>query len=427
MSNGISLIYRLLIFAFVLSLTSFQEIRAQSTILPTDIVPLAGPQERGMLSDNMQTALLNGLPSKFYLNATCETSFRLETNPFQMPTRYDLIQQATNGKPITSLSALQLEALGGQLSEVNASQQIYRILPNINTGWTFTPTTRAYFNYFALHDRPLQSTVLDSVVQSVGIGIQHDIPLGEKLNLQGDLQGRELFQSKQAAVFDYLPSVTLSYAHSPQTVAFMSSVLQLRSRIPFAAATREIDPFYSFGVTHRRGMWQFSSYATFVQNFRAIFGDRALLPVNNYTWVLDFEVARPLVRSIPSLQVFVRAEPVFNMRSEAKPGLSGTDFRLFYGIRMAFSKPSLLPTNQLLREQLNYMSKHKRSQRPSQPAPTNQQPAPTNQQTAPPENQPVTPPTSSDNQATPQSPPQESPPASSMVPNSQPTPLISTN
>ena len=417
-SDGISLIHRLLISTFVLSLTSFQEMRAQSTILPTDVVPLAGPQERGFLSDNMQTSLLNGLPSKFYLNATCETSFRLETNPFQMPTRYDLIQEATHGQPISSLSPLQLQSLGGQLSEVNATQQVYRILPNINTGWTFTPNTRMYFNYFALHDRPLQSTVLNSVVQSTGIGIQHDIPLGEKLNLQADVQGRELFQSKQAAVFDYLPSITLSYAHSPQTVAFISSVLQLRSRIPFAAATREIDPFYSFGVTHRRGMWQFSSYATFVQNFRSMFGTNALLPVNNYTWVLDFEVARPLVKRIPSLQVFVRAEPVFNMRSEAKPGLSGTDFRLFYGLRMAFSKPSLLGTNQLLREQLNYVSKHKRSQRSAPSSPTNQQTAPVENQPAPQSVLPSEPTTSQTSTG-------ENLPSTSMVPTNQQAALIS--
>ncbi len=343
-------------------------------------MPLAGPQQRGFLSDNLETSLLNGLPSKFYLNASCETSFRLETNPFQMPTRYDLIQQATDGKPITSLTPIQLESLGGQLSEINASQQIYRILPNINTGWTFTPTTRVYFNYFCLHDRPLQSTVLNSVVQSVGIGAQHDIPLGEKFNLQGDIQGRELFQSKQIPVFDYLPSATLSYAHSPQTIAFVSTVLQLRGKIPFTGATREIDPFYSFGVTHRRNMWQFSQFNTFVQNFRQPFAGNALIPVNNYSWVLDFEVARPLVRSIPSLQAFVRAEPVFNFKSEAKPGLSGFDFRLFYGLRMAFSKPSLLPTNQLLREQLNFVSKQKRLKRLNQ-----QSSAPAGQTTPPPE------------------------------------------
>lgn len=370
-----------------------QQVAPSSGVLPTDIVPLAGPQERGFMSDNFQIKLLNKLPSRFYLNGSVESSFRLETNPFQYPSQSAIIQQNTHGRPISSLGILQQLQLDNQLSKVNDTQQIYRILPNLSAGWTFTPKTRVYCNYFALNDSALKTPILNTLVQSIGMGVQHDFPITSKLNLQVDLQGRELYQSKQIPVFDYLPSVTLSYAHSARTVAFVSSILQLRGRQPFTAATREIDPFYSFGVTHRRGKWTLSSYATFVQNFRQPFGSNALLPVNNYTWVLDFEAARPLSKRIPSLQAFVRAEPVFNLHSNNTPGLSGFDFRLFYGLRMTFSKLSLLPTNQLVREQLEDITKSKRPFRPNQ---TNKQAPPqTPSQSSAPQVSPQTPPQSS--------------------------------
>jgi hypothetical protein len=379
MSKISRFIQRLFYCAYAISSICAGRALAQGTILPTDIVPLAGPQERGFLSDNMQVTLLNRLPSRFYLNASCETSFREETNPFQFPGRYDVIQQATNGQPLAILNEMQQQRLGTELSQVNASQMIFRTLPNLTAGWTLTSKTRIYGNYFALHDRALQNTVLNSVVQSVGMGIQQDIPITSKINLQADFQGRELFQSKQVPVFDYLPSLTLSYAPSAHTVAFMSSVLQLRGRKPFTGATREIDPFYSFGVVHRRGPWTLSTFATFVQNFRQPFGSASLIPVNNYSWVLDFEIARPLFKRLPSLQGFVRAEPVFNFHSKATPGFSGNDFRLFFGMRMSLGKASLLPINQMVRQQFEEVSKARRLQQNQQ-----KQKNPTNGQSATP-------------------------------------------
>jgi hypothetical protein len=392
---------RSLLVVAVLGFASVQKSEAQTnSILPTDVVPLAGPQERGFMSDNFEITLLNRLPSRFYLNGSCESSFRLETNPFQFPSRRDVTQEVTGGQPISSLNFAQFQELGSQLSEVNKSQQIFRTLPNVTTGWTLTPTTRFYGNYFALSDTALQTTALNSVVQSYGVGVQQDIPLTSKINLQADFQGRELVQSKQVPVFDFLPSLTLSYAPTARTVLFASSVLQLRGRRPFVSPTREIDPFYSFGAVYRRGLWTFSTFATFVQNFRQPFGTAALVPVNNYSWVLDFEIARPLLKRIPSLQAFVRAEPVFNMHSKATPGFSGNDFRLFYGLRMSFGKPSLLPINQLVRQQLNEVTRAKRLQQQkqnNQPAPQGQNPqgnqSPSQKNTAPSETSPDTTPT----------------------------------
>lgn len=366
--------YRLLSFVFIFA-TAFggvaaRSASAQGTILPTDVVPLAGPQERSFMSDSGRITLLNRLPSRLYINASCETSFRLETNPFQMPTRYDLIQSATRGNPLAILTEAQQNRLGTELSERNASQQIFRALPAATVGWTLTPNTRVYGSYFSVSDTAMQWHSLNSNVMSFGGGVQHDIPLGNRFNLQADFQSRELLQSKQVPVFDYLPSLTLSYAHSERTVAFASTVLQMRGRRPFQAPTREIDPFYSFGMVHRRGKWTFSTFATFVQNFRQPFGSASLIPINNYSWVLDFEIARPVSKRIPSLQAFVRAEPVFNFKSMATPGFSGTDFRLFYGLRMALGKPSLLPINQMVREQLKAISqsKHIRQTPPAEPS-----------------------------------------------------------
>ncbi len=328
------------------------------TILPTDIVPLAGPAQRSLLSDDFQITLLNRLPSRFYFNGSCESSFRLETNPFQTPSRSSLILKATNSQPLYVLSTSQRVILNQQLSQVNVTQQIFRVLPSLTAGWYLTPSIRVYSNYFLIRDSALHTPSLNTTVQSISMGIQKDISLPPPFSLQADFQGRELYQTSQIPVFDYIPSLTLTYAHSMRTVAFTSALLQLRGRQPFVSPNREIDPFYSFGVIHRRGQWSFSAYATFVQNFRQPFGGNAYIPVNNYAWIADFEIARTISKRIPA-QIFLRAEPVFNFHSDATPGISGNDFRLFYGLRMQISKPSLLPARSAIEQELKQMNKFK--------------------------------------------------------------------
>lgn len=328
------------------------------TILPTDIVPLPAPHEGQGFGNVLQFRTLQRLPSKFYLNAINETSFRLETNPYQFPnSRAALQQNLTRGVPISSLPAGQQVVINSLLNDVNATQQVFRELPNLTAGWAFTENTRAYANYFLLRDSLFHSVQLNTTIQSVGGGLQHDFILSRdsgnnpKTTLQVNGQFRELYQTNMRNVFDYLPAATLS-RRTKHGIAYLNALLQLRGLEPFAAPTREIDPFYTIGYLWSRGRWQIATAATFLQNWRSLFGQNALVPVNNSSWILDFEIDRQLFRRYSGLQAFVRAEPLWNFGSHNAPGFSGFDFRLFYGIRATVGKPAL---NKQIRDLKQYI------------------------------------------------------------------------
>lgn len=314
-----------------------------STVIPTDVVPLPGTEQGQLFGENFQMQLLQKLPAKFYFNGSAESSFRYETNVFQT---------ATNAQRDT----------------------VFRITPNITAGWALNSRTRIYTNYFFLRDSLFHHIQLNTNINSYGWGIQRDIPLGKRLSMQLDVQGRELWQTSNKPVFDYLPTVSISYPLTPRTVTYASVLLQMRGLHPFVAPDRELDPFYSFGLTSQQGPWTFSNTATFVQNFRSMFGAQALVRQNNYSWVLDFEIARRITKKVPGLVAFVRAEPIFNFHSAAAPGLSGTDFRLYYGLRMTFAKPALTPTL----EQIQNRLKQEQTAPPVSVPPAPSEPAPEN-------------------------------------------------
>ena len=261
-----------------------------------------------------------------------ETSLRDETNVFQYPMRRQLLRKFAS-EPAQSTSQLAAESQAVNLASKNDG--VFRLLPNITAGWAFTPRTRAYANYFLIRDQLFHNVSINTAIQSVGGGLLHDIPLSKRANLQLNAQFRELFQNKQVPVFDYLPTATLSYALSPRTIAFASTLLQLRGRHFAEAPTREIDPFYEIGFTHQRGYWTFSATGTYLQNFRQLFNTDALIPISNYAFVTDFEVARSMIKKVPGLQAFVRAETIYNFHSKETPGLSGVDFRIFGGLNGA--------------------------------------------------------------------------------------------
>lgn len=321
---------------------------ASTTILPTDVVPLPDTEDRQTFGENLQLRILQRLPAKSYFNVTCESSFRLETNPFQFPPKRAVL---ANANFLSLGTAGKLQALES-LRFVNAENQVFRVLPNVTVGWALTPHTRVLGNYFMISDTLFKSHQLNTVIQSVGGGIQHDFPIGRRGNLQAEFQFRELFQRNQIPVFDFLPAITYSHLVKPNLVAFTSTLLQLRGKRPFQAPNREIDPFYTFGGLYRKGPWTLTATATFVQNFREPFRGNALIPVNSYSWICDFEIARRIFRQVPGLQAFLRAEPIFNFHSSATPGLSGNDFRLFYGIRIQAGKPPLTAALRQIREQL---------------------------------------------------------------------------
>lgn len=323
-----------------------------TTILPTDVLPLPTIQNRMTFGENFQLRVLQKLPARFYFTSSTEVSLRYESNPFQFPTKRRFIRQL--GPAFTqfqNLGETDQRAILHQLQLPGAKQQVFRVLPNVTGGFTLTPRTRLFCNYFMIRDSLSRSTRLNTTINSIAYGVQQDIPLGTRANLQAEIQARSLYQAHQRPVFDFLPGLTLSYVVTPRTVAFVNALLQIRGNEYYQAPTRELDPFYTWGFLHQRGGWSFSASTTFVQNFREKFRN-AQIKQDNYAFISDFEVARRLFRQIPGIQAFVRAEPIWNFHSRYRPGLAGMDFRLFYGIRMAVSKPALTSALDSLRRQL---------------------------------------------------------------------------
>jgi hypothetical protein len=323
------------------------------TVLPTDTAPLPtkhrGPSYVKLNATELR--VLKDLPADFYLNFTNESSFRLETNPFQDPPRSSLLSHLSGATPLYPLSASQQQQIGAQLADVNVSQQIFREQPNLTAGWEFSPRNHLYFNYFYVRDSLLQSTILNSNTHSVGPGWQYDIPIGKKWDLQPNFQIRELFQTRQPNLFDYLPAVTLSRSMGANSVAYVNTILQLRGRQPFVAPNTEIDPFYTVGFLYRKGPWQAIVSGTLNQNFRTMFGQNAIAPTNNYLFICDFELSRQIHR-YKGVHAFVRLEPLWNAHSNAAPGFSGFDFRLFYGLRVSFNKPAIGSKMRQLQEEI---------------------------------------------------------------------------
>ncbi|MBI4533877.1 MAG: hypothetical protein HY711_08000 [Candidatus Melainabacteria bacterium] len=325
------------------------------TVLPTDVVPLPAAQERMSFGENLQLRVLQRLPARFYFNSSVETSFRYETNVFQFPTKRKFLSQIFQTAPppvFRLLSTENQQRIIRTIEMANNDDMVFRVLPNVSGGWTVTPRTRVFANYFMIRDSLFHNTRLNTVIHSIAYGAQQDIPITRRGNLQLEFQARELYQLHSQPVFDFLPALTFSYILTPRMVVFANTLLQLRGKRYFQAPTREIDPFYTFGGLYQRGAWSFSSTATFVQNFREPFRANASIPQNNYSWILDFELARRLLKQLPGLQAFIRAEPIYNFHSHNRPGLAGVDFRLFFGLRFAVSKPPLTAALEQIRQQL---------------------------------------------------------------------------
>ncbi|MBC8000058.1 MAG: hypothetical protein IAF58_19030 [Leptolyngbya sp.] len=291
----------------------------------------------------MKLRLFQKLPARFYMNASCETSFRLETNVFQFPPKRQILNSFTQDRGIF-FSELAPEDQLAVLATADRSSQhdvVYRVSPNITAGWALTPRTNVFVNYFYLRDKLSRFNSLNTYINQIGTGIEHNIPVGKKGNLEVQFIARELFQAEADPVFDYLPSATFSYLFKPGWVAYANLLTQFRSLQFFGGVDREIDPFYTVGLLHQKGRWSFSANGTYLTNYRKGFRDAAI-QLNSQTIILDFEIARQLFKKVNGLQAFMRAEPVYNFGTDNTPGLSGMDFRLFWGLRGSVSKPSLL-------------------------------------------------------------------------------------
>lgn len=299
-----------------------QRIAAQPTLpslVPTDVTPIGLGRERELLKPGPTFYLLQKLPSRMWLNGSVEVSQRGETNVF-----------FTNSN--------------------KKADYVFRVLPNLSVGYRILPRTSIYTNYFVLKDVFADHGRLSyPTTQSLAWGIRHEIPIRTRTNLQFDLQAREIWQASHFRQFDFLPGVTLTHVVNPSTIAFGNIQLQLRGKNYFCAPTREIDPFYTIGVLHRRGMWTFSAVDTFVCNFR---NGNAIPSQSNLSMIAQLEIARQVSKKVPGLVTFVRAEPVFNWASRGLPGISGFDFRIFGGLRYSFNKTATNVAMDQLRKQL---------------------------------------------------------------------------
>lgn len=296
-------------------------------IIPTDETPTRIGEERQLLSSPWKLRLLERLPSRMYFSAVTEMTQRFESNVFSAASQ-------------------------------PRRDYVFRILPNVTLGYNIAPRTSVYANYFVIKDVFAHTPRLNqSTFQSVGGGIQHELMLG-KNHVQLNFQFRELFQAVRFRQADLLPGITVTRAFTPRFFGFFNTQLQMRSRNLFQGAQRELDPFYTIGAVYRKGLWTFTSTATLVNSFR---NNRAIPPQTNMSVICDFEASRPLSRRyLPGLDIFMRAEPIWNWQGKSQIGLSGFDFRLFSGLRLSMVKQATDSQLQFLRRQLREQEQQQR-------------------------------------------------------------------
>jgi hypothetical protein len=327
------------------------------TVLPTDLVPVSSNRQQAEVHglNNLSLRLWQHLPASFYFTGSVEETFRLETNPFQYPNKRTILQDNLPvGTNISDVSPSDIYSIDQEISHSDVLDQVNRANPTLVAGWALTPNTQVFSTYFLLRDSLFHNSSINSTTQAVGIGAQHSFTLGKKTTLQPQIIGRELFQTAEPPVFDYLPAINLQRTVTPNLVAYLNALLQVRLKDNMAGPGRELDPMYTAGLVWQRGQWSFLSTCTFLQNFRHQFGANALIPINNYTFVLDFEIDRN-IKKIPGLQAIIRAEPVYNFHDQNTPGISGMDFRLYYGLRLSAVKPWLTNSIQQLKQRYQIM------------------------------------------------------------------------
>ena len=303
--------------------TQIAQVTAPPQFIPTDVTPFSLSPERNNFSPGYKFRVFQLLPERLWFNASSEVSQRLDTNTL-----------FTYSHPL--------------------ADYCFRVLPNVTVGYNIFKNTSVYGNYFVIKDVFARNyyNINSPTTQSLSLGIQHNQAFGQKNNLQLDFQARELWQASHLRQFDFLPGATLTHVINPNNIVFASTLLQLRGGSYFVAPTREIDPFYTLGYLHRRGLWTIIATNTLVTNFRHGPFNDSIPPQSNMSMISDLEINRPVNKHFPSLLAFARLEPVWNWDSQKAPGLSGFDLRFFTGLRFTLDKPSYYGTMDEMRRQI---------------------------------------------------------------------------
>ncbi len=132
-------------------------------------------------------------------------------------------------------------------------------------------------------------------------------------------------------------------------MVFGSAMLQIGTGSYGGAAANETDPFYTLGYAYRYGLWNLIVSDTLIDDFRR-WRTESTLPSRSATMIADIEVNHPLRNRSSALLGFVRAEQVWNSGAQSIPGMGGSDFRLYTGVRVNVAKPSYLAAMDDLRK-----------------------------------------------------------------------------
>ncbi len=297
-------------------------LEAPPQFLPTDVTPFGVKSQQTFFSPEMRYYLLRMLPSRLSFSSSTEITQRLETNVFQTARQY-------------------------------RQDYVFRAAPNMTLGYNIFPNTSVFCNYFVIKDVFADHKNLSrATTQSLSMGLKQNFMLGKRTTLQAQFQARELWEASHLRQADLLPEIDLTHVVGSNTTMFASTILQMRSRNLFQGATRELDPFFTVGLVHRRGTWQFNATTTYVWNNRNPPFRGSIPKQGNMSMISDFEISHPVSRKIPYTVAFIRAEPIWNWDSNRVAGLSGFDFRLYSGIRIAFAKTAEYGAIEQLRRQL---------------------------------------------------------------------------
>jgi len=282
--------------------------------LPTDVTPIRLREESEMFRPGPSLYLFKKLPANLWFNTSTEVNMRFESNVF-----------LTANQPRRDI--------------------VFRVFPNMTVGYNFFKNTGIYTNYFMIKDvygdtGPGTARLTLPTTQSLSIGARHSRQVG-RTNVQFDLQARELWQQSRLHQFDYIPGMLLSRSLTPHTFGFINIQMQMRGGNAFVAPTRELDPFYTVGILRSLGATTLSVTDTFITNFRDPTFSHSVPAHGNDEMIADIELFRPIVKRYPNVVGFIRAEPIWNWHSNRTAGLSGFDFRLYSGIRIAFAKPAV--------------------------------------------------------------------------------------